>query len=416
MKSKRLLIMIFPLLFALIPRPAIAGSQFLFYPTITFILGFLLLTIINRYGLYQKPLFFVMYLIALYTLMCISVMFSDSSNIVVIAINSLKYLMFIIIFLYAYYITRIFELDFIKESLLKAAYIIIGFQVIFSTIQLLDLRVFTYIYSMEKTQPLGGLVRVAGTMGNPNLFAWLVLQMAVIILLFEKRKFKKSLFIAICSILILFAGSRTALLLLPLLFAAVFAIRQRKNFSFFFFKIPFLSVVLFLTFKIGVKLLEKYSTQFPYLSQLLSIVETKNLSSVNSFDARTVMWNNARILYENSNNPLKLIFGIGPNTVEVLDNDYLLSYYNNGIMFTILNIALAFLLLLSAMLLKERVVRTLMMQYILFTFLVSFQADTLTGWLYPQFMLFYGGMVIALLNKQALQSGDGPLLPISKIR
>lgn len=400
MSKTKILIMLFPILYTLLPRPGVGDHQYYVYITILFTLSFILLLQIIKFGIYKKALWYVSNLILLLILLIISSLLSDNNNIYTIFISVTKYLLFVSIFLYGYYLSVRYDLNVIKKYILKAAYIILFFQIIFSIIQLYDIRFFNLVYSMEKTQPLGGLIRVAGTMANPNIFAWLILQISIIILLFEKKKFKKIIYLVICAFLILIAGSRTILVLFPLAITIVIVMTAKKSIKFYFVKLPLTLISFVVIVYLGIAFLEAYASKFPYLSQLLSVIDSKSLNSVNSFNARTLMWMDAENLYLNSNNYFKDIFGIGPGTIPILDNDFLISYYNNGILFSVLNILFFVSLIIPVSLIKDKTFKVLCIQYLLFTLIISFQADTLNGWNYPQLYLFYCGIAISQYHKE----------------
>lgn len=48
---------------------------------------------------------------------------------------------------------------------------------------------------------------------------------------------------------------------------------------------------------------------------------------------------------------------------------------------------------------KDRKFAVLGIQYILFSFIVGIQADTLVGWTYPVLILFLAGIAIALIRQ-----------------
>lgn len=85
------------------------------------------------------------------------------------------------------------------------------------------------LFTGKKTRALGQIVRITGTLANPNIFAWIVLQMSIIVFLFEEKKIKKWFFVIIGFILVVFAGSRSLLILFPAAFFVVNILKSKKK-------------------------------------------------------------------------------------------------------------------------------------------------------------------------------------------
>ncbi|MEG7342566.1 hypothetical protein V6E27_28885, partial [Bacillus cereus] len=272
-KESVFLIMFFPLILALIPRPEIEGAQFLTYPAIGAILFAVSLFHLRKLQLNTRLIYFVT-LIFCYTFsIALSVMFANE-----ISVNSfshiIKPLLFIMILVFGFIVGKCESYESIVKGLLRSVKIILFTQIIVGVPQLLSIKIFDVFYSSEMSRPLGQLTRMVGTLSNPNIFAWIVIQSSVIVFLFEKRKFRRLLWLSIGLGLILLSGSRTSFVLLPAIIFSCSLLLAKKNVKFFFVKIPFYIVLLIISFYAMIWFLEEYQYTFPYLHQLLQIIDT----------------------------------------------------------------------------------------------------------------------------------------------
>lgn len=261
--------------------------------------------------------------------------------------------------------------------------------------QLFGLGTFSFIYDDSKTRPLGGAVRIAGTMGNPNIFAWFVIQMSVIVLLFEKRKLPKLFAIIVAAALVLFSGSRTFLMLFPVILIFVQIISYKRGSVFYLFKLP-----LFALLSYGIYLLFNWFVfqirySFPYLYQLSSFLETGDLTTVNSFHERTLMWDSGLEKLGDS-----WFFGLGPGTIHEMDNDFLYIIVNYGVIYLAIHLIMYLIIIVIFSKVGNRKFSTLGIQYVIFALIVGLQADTLVGWTYPIFILFLTGIAISMIKRR----------------
>ncbi|PAE25795.1 O-antigen ligase family protein [Bacillus sp. 7894-2] len=395
------LILMLPIVFFLFPRPGLPGGQFITYPMIGLLIVVTVLLSKRKESLFSfdKNFLFLNATLYLYTLSIAISMLYNSGEVSISGFTHVaKPIFFMLIFYFGYFVSRNKNIEVIKQSFLKMAYIILIFQLITGLAQLIDISAFSYVYSSDKTRPLGSMVRIAGTMGNPNIFAWLVIQMATIILMFEKRKFMKYIWIALSIILVFLSGSRSSLILMPIVLVFVSMISNRKTVVFYFIKIPMYLLILFLFAKLSYWFIYNYGDHFPYLYQLLSIFDSGSLTSVNSFYLRTLMWDNG--LSQLGNSPLSWLFGVGPGIITEMDNDYLYALTNYGLLFMFFHIVLYISIFIFFSRVKDSKLRTLGQQYIIFSMAVGIQADTLVGWTYPILILFYAGVVVSILRIQ----------------
>lgn len=388
-KDYSFLIMFIPMFFVLMPRPDIAGIQFLTYPAIVFVIAVMIFNMTKDIKI-NKNVFLVMVFLFLITFsMVFSMMLNGNLNIDSIA----KPILFGSLVYFGYFVNKGKDAEVIKNSLRRLAYIVIFIQLIVGMTQLFGIDVFGILYSMEKTRAWGSIVRIAGTMANPNIFSWVLIIMSVNIWLFERKTFKKLFWVGIALCLVFLSGSRSMLLMFPLSILFVEIFTQKKSAVFYFIKVPFYSALLFGAYHFAIWFLTKYETQFPYMSQLLSIIETGELDSINSFDHRQFMWERA---LSNINSEWQWIFGTG-GMVDKADSDYVFSIANFGIFYVILQLSMYLLIAYFFFKLKDKKIKALGIQYILFSLIIGYQAETLSGWNYPIFIMFYTGIAISIL-------------------
>lgn len=390
------LVMIIPLMFALMPRPPVSGAHFFTYPTIGLICLLLILIMARKVEFDSRILLASSFLIIYALSISLSALFSDLVLGFGVFTHMFKPLFFMVILIFGYFVGTKSSLSSIIHGLLRASYIILIVQIIVGVTQLFDINLFHFIYNTEKTRALGGLVRIAGTLGNPNIFAWIVIQMTLIIFLFETKKLKKTLFVVIGLVLVFFSGSRSLVTLFPVLLLLSKLFLDKKNVSFFLVKIPKYLILFGCFLLFGYWFIKTYGEYFPYLNQILMVVETGSLSSVNSFDARTIMWNNAIYQMQNENSLFTWIFGLGAGAIGVLDNDYLYSISNYGVLNLLINISMYAFFYYQFSKISNKKFAVLGRIYIIFSFVLGYQADTLSGWNYPILIMFYVGISIAL--------------------
>jgi hypothetical protein len=397
-KEPKILVMLVPLLFTLMPRPEIEGVQFLTYPLLGLVVLITSVFYFKKLELNRNILFFLT-LVLLYSFaLSLSTMFSEN-----ITINSFthifKPLLFAVLLLFGFIVGNLNEYETVKKGLLKSARFILLAQVIVGIPQLFSITMFDALYSSEMARPLGQLLRIVGTLGNPNIFAWMVIQSSVIILLMEKNKSKKLFWLLIGASLIVLSGSRTSFVLFPTVIIACKLLRVRKNLIFFFMRVPIYIVTLVLSFFLMIWLIERYADYFPYLSQLLQILDTGKLTSVSSFNTRTIIWHNAWTTFTDKASLITWLFGLGPGAFDFIDCDYLYSLVTYGIVGFIINLFLYLSLFIMFSKLEQKELKVLGQQYIIFSLIIGYQAETLSGWNYPLLIMFFAGLAIALNRK-----------------
>lgn len=280
----------------------------------------------------------------------------------------------------------------VYKKLEGIAKIVLVGQIIFSIDQMFQFNLLAMFADYGKSKPFGGLVRSVGSVGNPNFFAWIVLQMTVILVVISSIK-KNIGWIIIAFGLVVLSGSRTMLLMFPVaLFFSVWLSGQRKVVSPLTIKVAV--IFLFLLF-LGLNLLSNFKDTLPYLAQLLNIVNTGELSSINSFAARLDMWEERYDVFE-SGGILALFFGLGPiELYRIVDNDFLYVFFRFGLFGSVL--MYSFYMFLLVLLWKDRSkMSSMLIVYLTLSIVVGVQSDTLSGWYYPVIFYLYVGIWLKL--------------------
>ncbi len=400
-KKYNWLIYAFPLAFVLMPRPSIDGVHMLTYPAIAFLLSVLILTYMKKVNLTKSLLRTYQFGFFLAFFMALSILLNGSGYTAVI--HMAKIVLFLVILTFGYLIGKAYKDQTIVSGLLKVSYIVILVQLVIASCQFFGVGVFDPLYSSDKTRAFGSLVRVAGSLGNPNMFGWVITQMGIVVFLFEEKKFKKIFTLILCFALVVASGSRSMLLLFPFVFLVTFVLTNRKNVMFYLIKFPISLVMIGAFGYISYQLLLTYGSHFPYVNQLLSVFDSKSLESINSYYLRTVAWENALGQLGGVEKWYKWLLGLGPGAIEVADNDFIYSIANYGLIFSILQYSMYVLFILYFLMCGNIKLKALGIQYILFSLALGVQSDTLGGWNFPLFCMFYAGIAIALIEKNKIK-------------
>jgi O-antigen ligase len=177
------------------------------------------------------------------------------------------------------------------------------------------------IYYQEKTRDVTTILRVTGTIGNPNSLAFYTLQCFLFILLLGTANWLwKAVLLLFGASLIALTGSRSVLIVF-ILCLVVFVFFRRKSLSawiaYFLMTFLFVSALILIV--------QMYAEYFRYLSQLQLLLTTDSpLSRVSSMAARMEHWDNSLALFNSHEGIAKYLVGLGARIeYSVLDNDYL---------------------------------------------------------------------------------------------
>ncbi len=384
-----------PLIFTLFPSP-FENSQFIAYPVIGLIIIGLVINNKNflSYSLNSMLVFILIYMLLLSILIGINILINMENANASSLVHIFKPIFFSMILLISYLLAKESSYDQIVNSLLTMAYLLLASELVISLFQVLDINILNSIYNNKKATGIGEKLRIVGTLGNPNILAWIISQIAIIVLLFEKRRTFKIVGISLAIILIILTGSRSFTLLTPSILIFSYLLIQKINYKLIFFVLPMAVILSIALFKGFIWFLYEYKEVFPYLAQITNILESGNLRSVNSYDLRIGIWQNGLERMGDS-----WLFGIGPGVVNTMDNDYLYALVNYGAIYLIIQIILYLIIGMFFLLTTNLKFRVLGVQSLLITFVISFQADTISGWTYPFLIFFYTGILIRTIEK-----------------
>lgn len=409
--KQNILISIIPLTYMLMLKPNLSYFHYVTYFLIALIAVIIIIYLSKLFGLTQSLINFLLLLGLCSFTIAISVLLNLSNLSIMALFEVFKPIYFSFILLSGYFVGLYLNYNKICKGLLTLAYIVILFQCILAIDQLWNLQILSNLYYSDKTKSLGSLIRITGTIGNPNTFAWIVTQMSILIFLLETKKGLRLFFLTIGFVLVLLSGSRSAFLLFPFMIFTSKLLSNRNTVKFYLIKLPLYTALLVGILMISYQLLIKYGSELKYLYQIVSVIEDKSFTSINSFDARTQIWNHAWQNFTSENNMLiTWLFGLGPGSLSSLDNDYLFAAFNNGLIFFIINIFIYMYILIRFMKVKNLKIKALGVQYIIFSFIIGFQAETLSGWNYPILIFFYFGLALSLNREQVINNKLGNVI------
>lgn len=393
-----------PLLFFLIPRPNIPNIQFVIIPALGITCICIVLTLRKSIMIGKEEFFLIMLLVVFAISIMISALLSTERFGFSVLSHILKPLFFLAVLISGFVIGFKFDEKVIKNSLLKVTYITLVAQLVVGTMHFFDLSWLDVLYSSERASGFRGILRITGTLGNPNFFAWIITQLILIILLLEKNIKRKFVSIPIALILLILSGSRSIILLTPLMLFSVVIFLARKNRNFFFVKLPVFVLALVLLFAILLWFINIFGEHFPYLNSFLRVIDVGSLAADNSFYLRLGLWES--ILNQIGEGIiLTWIFGLGPNIINVADNDYLYIVANYGLIGLALNTFIYILIYYNFSKLDDKRFAILGKVYILFSLIIGVQAETLGGWGYQFLIMYYAGIAYAQ-RKKINQKGD----------
>lgn len=212
-------------------------------------------------------------------------------------------------------------------------------QLVIFSVTFANPTVFDWIWSAEKTRGVGQILRLTGSMYNPNTLGLLILNLYAILMLLVSRTIKRSLFLSmVCLALILLTGSRISVVSFVIFSPVLILLNGTSNLDFVkLLKVGFFGSMIALLFAWVVSIfLQQYGGTFRYLSRLNSI----EFSSVTAFfvslseqTSRFSSWSAKWEYFYSSPGDLKWLFGLGVDSrFRVGDNDYFYSFWHWGSM------------------------------------------------------------------------------------
>lgn len=388
-----------PILLVYAPRPPIPGSHFIIYPILTVaFLG------IIRYISRQRKIFIpfsaqllILLLLFYNVILAISFLLNSDELRTTAIIELFRPLLLVIVLLCGHHLGYVGKDETLKKGLLMAAYTIILGQILISIFQTLGIDYFHLLYSQEKTREFGTTFRVTGSLGNPNLFAWVVSSSAIIIGGLENsQKIYYWPSLAISMILVIISGSRSLLLIFPFIIIVTLFFKTSnlilKPTSYETLKkILLITVVILIISAIFFYVIFEASQYFPYMSSVKNVFQG-NVMLLNSVAKRIEHWqqvydefSSASLLYS--------LFGLGSRSiVRVVDNDFLYVLYRCGWIGMATHLFISFYMFFIFKKSKIKNIAFIGSTYLFFSLILGMLFETLAGWYFPLLLYFLLGI------------------------
>lgn len=373
----------------LVPRSASFDNPFFIYGTIGAVIGFAFLAFSAQGRGIGQDVFVVWGWLGLIALVTTCSQLLNTSDLYASGVTRIfRPFLYMVVVAYGYKVGVWKGDDDIRSGLLWTAYIILVVQVVVGFTQFIGLDIFDLLYTSRKASPFYDLLRTTGTMGNPNFFGWVILQVFAIIMLL-KRDTYPYLLVTLCSVLIVFSGSRTITLMLPFVLILTQTFRQSGQ-----IRIGQLIMIGIIVLSGAVGLFLTFSEYVPYIAQVRKIFLTGSLRTLTSLEARFVHWINVGEQFSQSGWAVWL-FGLSDRSgTQVLDNNYLFVLFRTGLIG--LFVHLSFILYVSRYCYYHRrhEVAQIFIVYVVSAVVMGLVADTLASWFVPIWLMYYLGIVI----------------------
>lgn len=377
------------LLVVFMPRPPFAVAQALAFPLVGVVVFLLLLVLAQRAGwrLGARCLAVGIGLIGLAAIAAVSELANAGHVRFAAVLTPFKPALHLLMLLVGCVIADRVPPSAVRGGLLRAAMVILAGQLLVVVAQLADVTAIDLVYSEEKARGIGSLLRNTGTLANPNTLG-MVLILAVLMFLASGVRRGRGPFVLVTLLLVVFTGSRTMLVILPaaLVFhLVVLRLLEREQRGLSTLAIGLLGLALLGGALLAVWLFRDF---FPYQAQLLQVLVTGDLSSVNSMALRFAHWDASWTRFLNEPEPLKWWFGLGSRPeFRVADNDWFYTFWRTGAIGLLVQVGVYLVTLLQLNRTPSVNLRTLVISVFLVLASVSWQFETFGSWLYP--MLFF---------------------------
>jgi hypothetical protein len=381
-----------PLLYVYMPRPPVPGSHFLVYPVLAGVLAALVAIFVQHSRIVCSRVVVLLLLLLAYSVgIGISLLLNASALRLSAPAEIFRPLIFAIFLLYGYFAALSAGSEAVHRGLLWAAYGILLGQLLIAVTQIAGVPVFDLVYDAGKSRPFGRLLRATGSLTNPNAFAWIVAQAAVMVSVLGRGR-SRLLLLALATQLIVAGGSRTLLLLFPFMFVVVHVLRDPTNLR-VYMRYAALAALLAGVF-LGVVLY--LSSYFPYLGELKKVFATGSIMSISSMAARLAMWG-GRFAEFQKGGTLAWFFGVGSRESNaVVDNDFLYVFFRYGGVGVLLHNAIVGGALLALAAVRRFPVAIIAIQYIIFALVFGLVSETLASWHLPLLLFMLLGLALGL--------------------
>jgi len=266
--------------------------------------------------------------------------------------------------------------------------------------QALGLGVLDAVYSADKVSPLGGALRITGTIGNPNLFAYHIL-LAISFLAAHSNSNRGAFsWLAFGLLLVLLSGSRTVLLLYPP--AAMVIVRLRSRDSLLALLKLMLPVVATLAVG-GYLVFMLYAEYFPYIGQLVSLFAAGEVLGFRAFALRIAHWSSVWSEI-GSGNIGQWLFGRfdGTRFGGAIDNDLLFILWRQGLVGLLSTLTWYMLAIATIHRICCRVTRKLLYLWLVVIIFFSIMFESIAGWWIPFIIMMVMGLYLGATEGRTL--------------
>lgn len=393
-----------PLLYVYMPRPPLPGAHLLVYPVLAgvlFVLGSLFA--VRRATADRRLLIITALCLLLSVAAGISGIVNSAHLRMTAPLDVARPAALLIFFVYGYYVAPQHGEREARMGLLGASLLILTGQAVIASLQLAGGTYFDLIYSEHKMSSFGDILRVTGSLSNPNSFAWIVSQTAIIVLLLGSGGLR-FLAIILAAPLILFSGSRTMLLLFPVMVAAALVLRTPGRFKISGPTLGY-SLVIALGFFLAVVQFREY---FPYLGQLVTAAESGSLRPLHALTVRLEGWQDGFAAMQ-AEGFSGWFVGIGSReTTNWLDNDFIYVFVRFGALGWAMHLALILYLFWLFWNTRTSAVSRVGLQHLAFAVLMGAVRDTMGGWMYPLLVFYLAGLAAGISRRTVTLGADVP--------
>lgn len=380
------------LLYVYMPRPPVAGSHFLVYPVAAGILALLTAALWKERPVISRELAGWLLLLLLYSVALGVSFLANASELRGSApVELLRPVVYGIFLAYGYTVARNVGTEAVVRGLAWAAVIVLLGQTLLAFTQIAGLPVFGLIYDDRKSHPFGALMRVTGSLQNPNAFGWMVAQAGVLLSLLLRSRMR-GVWVVITTLLVLFSGSRTLLLLFPFMIVTAQVLRDPTNVRTYLRYAGFAAVVLALFVSVILFLAE----YFPYLAQLQSVAASGSLASVNSFARRLEIWATGYEEFQGGGLSALLI-GLGARpSMAIMDNDSLYVLFRLGLLGSLVHFGIIAAVFGEFLRHRSTAVSAFGAQSVIFALVFGFVSESTASWQIPLLIFATLGLVIGM--------------------
>jgi hypothetical protein len=283
----------------------------------------------------------------------------------------------------------------------KTSLILLIFQTVIVLTTLFSPDLLGEIWSSEKTSGLGGILRLPGTVYNPNSFGLLILNMYATLvfspILIPKKHFTAFIW---CFALVLLSGSRTSILVMLITSPVVTLLSS--NFDLDILKISKVLIKMTINLSILIILLwfilQYASDYFPYISRLRFIFDQASFSDLVPIiieqSKRGDIWQEGWRFFRDAPGLLKWFLGLGPHDIfRISDNDFMYNFWHWGLIGSFF-IYSSYLLVLFQYNGARNALKKVTLVVFIQLLVSGLMIETFSSWFHPIFFWVTAGLML----------------------